>query len=347
VEQARDRSKVSIIVLNWNGKRFLADCLEALRGQTHVNREIILVDNGSTDLSVQFVKESFPDVKIVELSENVGFSGGNLEGLKVAGGEFTALVNNDARVDKEWLERLIQPMVEDSKIGVCASKLILEGTRTINSAGGRITTAGVGFDRGFGESDELYNIAEFVFGACAAAVLYRRKMLEEIGFFDEDFFLYGEDTDLSFRAQLAGWKCMYVPTAVVYHKGHATAGRYSDLHVYHHTRNQEFVWLKNMPAKLMIRYAHHKILQEMADVRTYCLRLGKWRPFLRAKRDAIKMLPGMLKKRRAIQGMKKVSDEYTESLLTSIFSDALRRHKRLARLAFTREVSFEPREKRD
>ena len=252
-----------------------------------------------------------------------------------------------ARVDREWLERLIQPMVEDSKIGVCASKLIIEGTRTINSVGGRITTAGVGFDRGLGESDELYNTAEFVFGACAAAVLYRRKMLEEIGFFDEDFFLYCEDTDLSFRAQLAGWKCMYVPTAVVYHRFHATSGLLSDVHIYHRNRNLEFVWVKNIPTRLMIRYAHHKILQELADARDYCLGLGKWEPFFRAKRDALKMLPGMLKKRAAIQKTKKVSDEYIESLLTSIFSDELRRHKRLARLPSSCDGSLQPLEKRD
>ena len=130
-----------------------------------------------------------------------------------------------------------------------------------------------------------------MFGACGAAVLYRRRMLEEIGFLDEDFFLYDEDTDLSFRAQLAGWKCVYVPNAIVYHKGNATTGRLSDTHVYFHTRNLEFVWIKNMPGGLMLRFIHHKVVQEIGSFFYLCVRHGKWATFFKAKWDALKMAP--------------------------------------------------------
>src|SRR5215475_5184921 len=147
-----DRNKVSIIVVNWNGERFLIDCLSALSSQSYGNREIILVDNGSADKSVRFARENFPEVKLVALRENTGFTGGNAAGLEVAVGDFVALVNNDARPEKTWLENLIHPMLEDRTIGICASKLIFEDPRILNSAGDGLTTAGVGFNRGLGQN---------------------------------------------------------------------------------------------------------------------------------------------------------------------------------------------------
>jgi len=325
--RTQSRHKVSIIVVNWNAQRFLKDCLETLSRQTYAEREIILVDNGSTDSSVGFVKENFPDVNVVQLDENKGFTGANIEGLKVAEGGFIALVNNDTRADKNWIENLIEPMVGDQRVGICASKLLMDGTEKINSAGDGVTTAGVGFNRGLWRDAGFYNSLEPVFAGCGAAVLYRRAMLEEVGFLDEDFFLYDEDTDLNFRAQLTGWKCMYVPSAIVYHKAQATAGRLSDLHVYYHTRNLEFVWIKNMPTGLMLRFAHHKLIQEIGSFCYLCLRHMKWRPFFKAKRDALKMLPVMLKKRREIQANKRVSDLYLKEMLTPIFSQEMVRQK--------------------
>lgn len=317
----------SIIIVNWNGKSFLEACLSNLCQESFIAREIILVDNGSTDGSVDYIKQNFPDVLVTELTENSGFTGGNISGLQLARGEFIALVNNDARVDHFWLENLMRPMLENPKVGVCASKLLFENAATINSAGDGITSVGVGFNRGLQQDVALYDRPEFIFGACGAAVLYRRKMLDEIGFLDDDFFLYDEDTDLSFRAQLAGWKCVYVPSAVAYHKGNATAGRLSDTHVYYHTRNLEFVWIKNMPLGLMLRFAHQKLLQEIGSFCYLCLRHGKWVPYLKAKRDALKMLPRMWNKRRAIQARRRVSNAYLRSLMTSMFTWSFLRQK--------------------
>ena len=248
-------------------------------------------------------------------------------GLNAASGEFIALVNNDAQAERDWLERLLQPMLADPGVGICASKLVIDGTEAIDSAGDGATTAGVGFNRGHWEDHRNYGTLDRVLGACAAASLYRYKMIDEIGFLDEDFFLYDEDVDLSFRAQLAGWKCMYVPDAVVYHKGNATAGRLSDTHVYYHTRNLEFVWIKNMPLGLMLRFVHHKIIQEIGSFCYLCLRHMKWRAFFRAKRDALKMLPVMLRKRKQIQKRRRVSNDYIRELLTSVFSLAMVRQK--------------------
>jgi GT2 family glycosyltransferase len=152
-------------------------------------------------------------------------------------------------------------------------------------------------------------------------------MLDEIGFLDEDFFLYDEDIDLNFRAQLAGWKCIYVPSAIAYHLANATSKRLSDLHVYYHTRNLEFVWIKNMPTGLMIRFAHHKFIQEFGSFGYLCLRHGKWRPFFRAKRDSLKMLPLMLEKRKRIQARRRVPNRYLRSVLTSMFTFGFFRQK--------------------
>lgn len=323
----RHDSKVSVIAVNWNGAGLLHGCLNPLLDQTLKNLEIILVDNGSSDDSVQRVKKSFPQVKLVELDSNRGFTGGNAAGLEVVDGEFIALVNNDTRVEPDWLQKLIHPMLADRAIGICASKLVIEGTDLIDSTGDGITMAGVGFNRGHGADRNGYGSFEPVFAACAAACLYRRKMLEEIGFLDNDFFLYDEDVDLSFRAQLSGWKCVYVPDAVVYHKGSATSVRLSDTHVYYHTRNLEFVWIKNMPAGLMLRFAHHKIIQEIGSFCYLCLRHGKWRAYFRAKRDALKMLPVMVRKRKQIQARRRVSNAYLRSLMTSVFSFAMIRQK--------------------
>jgi GT2 family glycosyltransferase len=241
-------------------------------------------------------------------------------GLQVATGGLIALVNNDARADESWLENLLRPMLRDHSIGICASKLIFENTQTLNGAGDGLTSAAVGFNRGLGAHAAEFNVPQPVFGACGAAVLYRRRMLDEIGFLDEDFFLYDEDTDLNFRAQLAGWKCAYVPSAVAYHVANATARRLSDLHVYYHTRNLEFVWIKNMPGGLMMRFAHHKIAQEMGSFCYLCLRHGKWVPFFRAKRDALRMFSVMLNKRRKIEAGRRVPNRYVRSVLTSMFT---------------------------
>lgn len=318
---------ISVIVVNFNGRHLLLDCLESLRRQTYRDREIIFVDNGSTDSSVPWVRQQFPEMRIVELPENLGFAGGNAAGLKVAEGDLIALLNNDARPAENWLEQLVAPMLRDPKIGICASKLLIDGSDKINSAGDGITTAGVGFNRGLHRPTGSYCSSDLVFGACGAAVLYRRRMIEEIGFLDEDFFLYDEDTDLNFRAQLAGWKCVYVPDAIVRHKMNATSKRLSDLQVYYHTRNLEFVWIKNMPGGLILRFLHHKLIQEIGAFFYLCIRHAKYRAFFRAKRDALRLMGKMWAKRREIQRQRRVPIFYIKEILTPVFAGELIRQK--------------------
>lgn len=329
---------VSVIILNWNGKYLLEECINSLKKQTYPHFEVIVVDNGSTDGSISFVEQHAPHVKLVKVGENKGFSGGNMQGLRVAKGEYIALLNNDAVATPEWLYELVLAMEKDRRVGICASKVIRHDEREIiDSAGDGCVTSAHGVKRGNGESVNAYRRREYIFGACAAAVLYKKKMIEDIGFLDEDFFLNCEDTDLNFRAQLMGWKCLYVPSAIVFHKVSATIGRLSDRAVYHSARNEEYVWIKNMPTSLMFRYLHHKLIQEIAVFIYVCIRWGKWMPFFRGKIDAFKNLPKFLRKRREIQSKKRVTDQYIKTMLIPLFDKRLT-HQKLKRL-----FSFETR----
>ncbi len=184
VESKLPEPRVSIIVVSWNGQRHIDKCLRSLCRQSYANKEIIFVDNGSTDSSVRFVQEQYPEIKIVALLENKGFSGGNIEGFKLATGSFVALVNNDACAEECWLESLLQGLAQES-IGICASKVVFDNDE-INNAGQGLTTASVGFDRGLGRTTGYFALTEPVFGASGAAVLYRRRMLDEICFLDDD-----------------------------------------------------------------------------------------------------------------------------------------------------------------
>jgi GT2 family glycosyltransferase len=165
----------------------------------------------------------------------------------------------------------------------------------------------------------LYPGREYVFGACAAAAIYRRAAIEEIGFFDEDFFLQCEDSDLSFRLQLAGWKVLYVPDAVVYHKVSHAIGRISDVGVYYSQRNMEFLRIKNVPLALFIMYLPHMIIGYVVEFFYFGIRHMKWKLFIKAKIDALKLFPAMLRKRKYI--IKKVDNKYIRSLITPMFAD--------------------------
>lgn len=295
--------KLSVVILNWNGKPFLSACLGSLMEQPGEDFEVILVDNGSIDGSVQFVAANFPQIEIISLQENLGFCKGNTIGISQAKGEYIALLNNDTEVDRHWLEELVKALEERPDVGFCASKMLLYDQRDlIDSVGDYYSIAGSGGKIGHRDraDKEGYNQQREVFGACAGAALYRRSMLEDIGLFDEDFFISQEDVDLSFRAQLKGYKCLYVPTAVVYHRLNTTLKTYSAEYVYYGHRNLEYVYIKNMPLPLLII----TLPLHLVDVfLSFCFFLakGRGRPFLKAKWDVLRALPKLLKKRRVIQ----------------------------------------------
>lgn len=289
---------VSVIIVNYNRKVFLKNCLSSLFAQSYPAMEIIFVDNGSNDGSIEYVKKDFHSVKIIACKKNLGFAKGNNIGIKEAKGELIATLNNDTEVTSHWLEELVKAMDSNENVGMCASKMLfMKNPEMINSTGICISRSGVCWDRGIFEPDTgQYESMEEVFGPCAGAALYRKSMLSEIGLFDEDFCAYMEDTDLAFRGRLAGWKCMYVPKAIVYHIHGGTAGFETDYTIYFGNRNVLWNPIKNFPKLLLISSLPWIIGRFIAVIPYYILK-GHSNAVLKAKIDAIKGIPRMLAKR--------------------------------------------------
>ncbi|MGD0884922.1 MAG: glycosyltransferase family 2 protein [Thermodesulfovibrionales bacterium] len=318
--------QTGIIIVNYNGKDVIIDCLRALERQSLKDFDLIIVDNGSSDNSLDLIrnfspKHSFIDPpKIVALNSNKGFAAGNSAGLGHTEADYVAVLNNDAEPERNWLRDLVIAMETNPNAGICASKLIVHGADIIDSAGDGYATSLKAFKRGEGENSRQYVSQEHIFGACAGAALYRRKMLDEIGFFDDDFFLIHEDTDLNFRAQLAGWKVAYVPSARVYHKVRSTIGPMSDMAVYYTLRNSEFVRIKNVPFSVFLRCLPSFILGAVSELIYFAVKHGKLGLYLKAKKDAIKNVSKFLPKRKKILSMKKVDDRYILDMMTSVWN---------------------------
>lgn len=290
--------KVSVVVVNYNGKKYLNACFSSLENQTYHDFEVILVDNASTDSSVEYVKAHFSSVRVIENPKNYGFAKGNNIGIREANGDLIATLNNDTEVTPGWVEELIRSLNSDENVGMCASKMLfMKNRKMINSTGICISRSGACWDRGMFESDNgQYESIEEVFGPCAGAAMYRKSMLEEIGLFDEDFYAYMEDADLAFRGRLAGWKCLYVPRAVVYHVHGGTAGYATDYTIYYGNRNIIWNCIKNFPNRLLITSLPFIICRNIAVIPYYVLK-GHGSAILKSKIGAIKGIPKMLAKK--------------------------------------------------
>ena len=240
----------SIIIPNWNGKHHLETCLGSLRKQRLTDFETILVDNGSTDSSQDYVKDNYPEVKVIGLDENLGFTGACNIGYQHSVGQFVVLLNNDTEVDSKWLEAIIDAFDQRADVGIVASKILLFDQRNVfHSAGDLYRIDGTPVNRGVWLHDSgQYDLEEPVFSACGAAAAYRRTLLKEIGFLDKDFYFSCEDVDMGWRAHRAGWKVLYAPNAVVYHKLKATGG--SVVGSYYDGRNFLYLLWKHYPLSL-------------------------------------------------------------------------------------------------
>ncbi len=243
---------ISVIIVNWNGLRFLESCLNSLMAQTYAPVETIVVDNGSTDGSAVWVRTHIPDVRLIENNKNLGFGGGINVGNQASRGTYVMILNNDTRLDPHCLEELRRSIERDERYGACASKILLQDGGRIDAAGIVIYPDGLSIGRGRMEEGDLFDQEAEVFFASGGACLCRRQMLEDIGLFDEDFFAYAEDTDLGWRARLAGWRCIYAPKAVVHHLHSASSGTYSHLKAYLVERNRIWVAIKNFPFFLLL-----------------------------------------------------------------------------------------------
>jgi GT2 family glycosyltransferase len=298
---------VTTVVQNWNRSDLLQPCLAALLGQSYPSSEIILVDNGSTDDSVAYVREGFPEVTIIALPDNKGFAAGNNIAIRASSSKYIALLNNDAQPEPHWLEALVDTLAACPEVGFCASKMLyLDDPAIIDAAGDVFYDYGAGGKRGMDQPDGLeFSQPQYVFGACAGAAIYRRDMLKDIGLFDEDFFLYMEDIDLSFRAQLRGHRCLFVPAARVYHQVAATTGRGSPLSIYYSLRNMPYVLAKNLPFSLLVRHLGSILFYHLAGDVVFALS-GYTGAVARARGDNLRMMRKMLAKRKRIQSTRRV-----------------------------------------
>jgi hypothetical protein len=240
---------VSIIIPNWNGAKYLEKCLLSLKEQTQKDFELIVVDNGSSDNSVSLLKKIYPQAKLIKNKKNLGFARALNQGIKKAKGEFIISLNNDVMVVKDWLENLlvgINKSKENKKVGMWGCKILSSHQpKKIYSTGILVERDFTTTNRGIDEVDRgQYDQEIEIFGPSAACGVYRKRMLEEIGLFDEDYFCYREDDELATRAQLLGWRAQFVPEAVCYHHRSATVGVQSLFKLYYTERNRIFSMIK-------------------------------------------------------------------------------------------------------
>ncbi len=306
----------SVIIPNWNGAHHLPVCLEALRRQTLRDFEVWVVDNGSRDDSPA-VLTRYPEVHVLALGENRGFTGACNAGLRAARGRYRVLLNNDTEVAPTWLEAVAVAFEAHPRVGLVASKMLLFDRRdTFHTAGDYVTLDGLAHNRGVWQRDEgQYDHPAYVFSACGGSAAYRQTMLDEIGLLDDDYFFSFEDVDLAWRAQLAGWRCLYQPAAVVYHKLKASGGGVTAS--YYDGRNRLYTLLKDYPADLWRRHGHRVIA---AQFRLAWKALRQWRgaaarATLRGMLAGLRGAPRMLRKRRAVQRMRRVPLDYLERLM--------------------------------
>ncbi len=324
---------VSIIVVNWNGIRFLDDCLASLRDQTWQNREFVLVDNGSNDGSAERIRcwiEQMPRAQAIFLSQNTGFCRANNLAFARAAGEWIALFNNDAVAEPDWLEELMKQKDAIAGLGMLGGKILFqEPPGIIDKAGHLIYWDGQNRGRGTMEPDRAqYDRPEEILWPDACAALYHRRVFEDTGGFDETFFAYGDDADLGMRARLLGWKAWYAPTAIVHHRHSATAGAYSPLKIMLVERNRLLLAAKNFPLRLLLqnpfwtlrRFAWYAYaaLRRRGSAARFLEDQGWGRMLLSLMRSyagAARLLPGALRSRRQIQRTRRLSSAEVMDLL--------------------------------
>ena len=239
--------KATIIIPNYNGLKFMEMCMSALEKQTCKDFEILVVDNGSTDGSVEWLKEN--EIPSIFLPENTGFSGEVNVGIKASKTPFVILLNNDTEAKEGYVEALIREIERSPKIFSVSPKMIqLYHKELMDDGGDMYSIMGWAYQRGVGQEIERYNRACNVFSACAGAAIYRREVFEEIGYFDEMHFAYLEDIDVGYRAKIAGYYNRYCPSAEIYHVGSGTSGsKYNEFKVRLAARNNVYLNYKNMP----------------------------------------------------------------------------------------------------
>ena len=309
----------SVIIPSFNGAHLLPACLDSLAKQTYPNVEVIVADGASTDRTHELLAGGYPNVRLIALQRNLGFTGNVNAGLRAARGDVLCLLNNDAQADVDWVAACVESLASHPDVGSVASKVLYADGGRINSAGDLLCRNGSPQQRGNGQLDgSQWDVRAFVFGASGGAAAYRTEMLQDVGLLDEHFFMYLEDVDLAFRAQLRGWSCCYEPSARVTHLGGASGG--GKLESFYNGRNLIRLWAKNLPGGLVRRMLPAILQYQSQRARDA---LAAWRgaaarATLRGQLVGLAELPRHLADRPPIQRGRRISDETLYALLSPV-----------------------------
>ena len=313
------KPRVAVVIPNWNGIKVIDNCLDSLRHQT-IASQVIVVDNYSTDGSSELIARNYPEVELINLTKNTGFTGGVNTGIKMAidlGLDYVALLNNDAIADKNWLNELITKAENNLEVGIVACKMMRMDKKHLDSTGEFYTMWGLPFPRGRNEIDDnQYDNQNVLFGASGGATLYRISMLKEIGLFDQDFFAYYEDVDLSFRAQLAGWKIAFEPKSIAYHLVGNSSSGLKGFTTYQTFKNLPLIIYKNVPSKLIYKIVPKFMLAYSSFFISALLRRQAFSAF-KGFIMSLVLIPKKLIQRHAIQKHRQISDEYLISIIVN------------------------------
>ncbi|MHB8628294.1 MAG: glycosyltransferase family 2 protein [Aggregatilineales bacterium] len=314
----------SVIIPNWDGIQYLPTCLDALRSQTYPSVEVILADNASADGSRELLAARYPEVCVITLPRNQGFTGACNAGLKVARGEYLALLNNDTEVEPTWIAEVVAAFERHPEAGAVASKMRLFDRRDhLHTAGDLYRVDGLPVNRGVWQPDHgQYDDEMDVFSACGGSAAYRRAALDEVGLLDDAFFFSCEDVDLGWRLQLAGWRCVYAPRAVVYHRLAATGGGVTAS--FYDGRNVIYILVKDYPTAL---WRKHVGAIALAQLRQATQAIRAWRGAAARARlhgmiAGIVRVPWLFAKRRKVQATRRVSIQTLEASLTPITGES-------------------------
>jgi len=304
------QNKISVVIPNWNGKKYLNKCLSSINNQTLDSYEIIVVDNGSEDGSCKYIRDNFSEVKLIKLSKNEGFAKAVNIGIKVSDSDLVFLLNNDTELPVNLLEILYNEACKEKKYLFFACKMINYYKKNeIDSAGDRFVITNFHtqvFRIGANQNKTEFNKKQEVFSACGGAALYRKEFFNKVGYFDEDFFAFQEDIDISFRAQLMNYKCLFLPKAIVYHMRGGTVSGKSYWHTYYGSRNHVWLLVKNLPKKLFLKYFLQTFVYTFCKFFIDVFKFILYRDLIRksailGKVEAFKKIKIFLRKRKIIQ----------------------------------------------
>lgn len=320
-------TSVTVVVVTWQGRHLVGACLASLRAQT-LPHQLVVVDNASTDGTADFLAAEHPEATVFTTAENLGFAGGVEAGLAAVETPYAALLNNDAEADPGWLEALVAHLDAHPEAAAVTSRMVLaDRPEILNNTGVLLLAGGYGTDRGFGEPVGTYSEADEVFGFSGGAAALRMTAVRAVGGFARRFFLYYEDTDLSWRLRLAGWTVRYEPRAVVRHQHSATVDQRSESFAFHNERNRLLTLLRCAPAGAAVSAAARFLVttasltarravgQQVPDVATFRPRLR-----LRAFGSFLRLAPWALRERRSIVGSARVPPRQVSADWTKVAS---------------------------